>query len=65
MTLIGIESPYGATNVVQEGDSGAPVCVGVGSNKKLAAMVIACNYSQGFAIPFEHVLSFLKVNGHI
>jgi hypothetical protein len=48
--LFRVESPYGATDIIRGGDSGAPVCIASGTGKGLCGIIVASNAYGGFAM---------------
>jgi hypothetical protein len=61
--LVRVESPYGATNVIKGGDSGAPVCMANGAGKGLCALMVASNFFGGFAMFAESAETWWTKHG--
>jgi hypothetical protein len=62
--LFEIESPYGTTNVIRAGDSGAPVCTAHDSGTGWCGLVVGCDTFRGFAIYSETADNWLRHNGY-
>jgi hypothetical protein len=62
--MVRVESPYGATDVIKGGDSGAPVCITSGGGKGLCGMIVAANVFGGFAMFGESIEAWWKQNGY-
>jgi len=62
--LFRVESPYGATNIIQGGDSGAPVCIASGTGKGLCGIIVASNAYGGFAMFGDSIETWWKKQGY-
>jgi len=62
--MVRVESPYGTTNIIKGGDSGAPVAIPNGSGKGFCGMIVAANAFGGFAMFAESVENWWKKNGY-
>jgi hypothetical protein len=62
--LFRVESPYGATDIIRGGDSGAPVCIASGTGKGLCGIIVASNAHGGFAMFGDSIEAWWKKHGY-
>lgn len=59
-----VESPYGATDIIRGGGSGAPVCIASGTGKGLCGIIVASNAYGGFAMFGDSIEAWWKKHGY-